>query len=189
MGYCSESGGIQEKAANVIPSSGVLGIIKCVASGKLDHFYSCGANFEKTADFHEEKDGKDMHNPSWISPKLCLCPQAKGRRDGLSSAGDNPRPPMATRPGREGVGVGWKGPRTLVLQKNSQGFGFTLRHFIVYPPESALHTNLKVRIEFQGVELYKIYTVLSLFQLLCFRTPNPLHFTLAGIEGFQKPYV
>ncbi|XP_040918448.1 rho GTPase-activating protein 23 isoform X9 [Toxotes jaculatrix] len=69
--------------------------------------------------------------------------QAKGRRDGLSSAGDNPRPPMATRPGREGVGVGWKGPRTLVLHKNSQGFGFTLRHFIVYPPESALHTNLK----------------------------------------------
>lgn len=77
------------------------------------------------------------------SPSVCL--QAKGRRDGLSSAGDNPRPPMATRPGREGVGVGWKGPRTLVLHKNSQGFGFTLRHFIVYPPESALHSNLKVR--------------------------------------------
>ncbi|CAB1431331.1 unnamed protein product, partial [Pleuronectes platessa] len=68
---------------------------------------------------------------------------AKGRRDGLSSAGDNPRPPMATRSGREGVGMGWKGPRTLVLRKNSQGFGFTLRHFIVYPPESTLHTNLK----------------------------------------------
>ncbi|XP_068574930.1 rho GTPase-activating protein 23 isoform X3 [Cebidichthys violaceus] len=73
----------------------------------------------------------------------CHHPRGKGRRDGLSSAGDNPRPPMATRPGREGVGVGWKGPRTLVLHKNSLGFGFTLRHFIVYPPESALHTNLK----------------------------------------------
>ncbi|XP_053706800.1 rho GTPase-activating protein 23 isoform X3 [Synchiropus splendidus] len=69
--------------------------------------------------------------------------RAKGRRDALSSTGDNPRPPMVARPGREGLGVGWKGPRTLVLQKNSQGFGFTLRHFIVYPPESALHTNLK----------------------------------------------
>ncbi|CAF94636.1 unnamed protein product, partial [Tetraodon nigroviridis] len=68
---------------------------------------------------------------------------AKGRRDGVSSAPDNPRPPMATRPGREGVGVGWRGPRTLVLHKNSQGFGFTLRHFIVYPPESTLHANLK----------------------------------------------
>uniref|UniRef100_A0A672NQ96 Rho GTPase-activating protein 23-like n=1 Tax=Sinocyclocheilus grahami TaxID=75366 RepID=A0A672NQ96_SINGR len=42
-----------------------------------------------------------------------------------------------------GLGVSWQGPRTLVLHKNSQGFGFTLRHFIVYPPESALHTNLK----------------------------------------------
>ncbi|XP_051243829.1 rho GTPase-activating protein 23 isoform X8 [Dicentrarchus labrax] len=76
----------------------------------------------------------------WSAPNVW---PAKGRRDGLSSAGDNPRPPMATRPGREGGGVGWKGPRTLVLHKNSQGFGFTLRHFIVYPPESALHTNLK----------------------------------------------
>ncbi|KAM4717661.1 rho GTPase-activating protein 23 isoform 5-T5 [Anableps anableps] len=74
------------------------------------------------------------------SPSVLL---AKGRRDGHSSAGDNPRPPMASRPGREGVGVGWKGPRTLVLHKNSQGFGFTLRHFIVYPPESALQTNLR----------------------------------------------
>ncbi|XP_061906109.1 rho GTPase-activating protein 23 isoform X1 [Entelurus aequoreus] len=69
--------------------------------------------------------------------------RAKGRRDGVSSTADNPRPPMASRPGREGLSTPWKGPRTLVLRKNSQGFGFTLRHFIVYPPESALHTNLK----------------------------------------------
>ncbi|KAL0197316.1 hypothetical protein M9458_005856, partial [Cirrhinus mrigala] len=45
--------------------------------------------------------------------------------------------------GADGLGVSWQGPRTLVLHKNSQGFGFTLRHFIVYPPESALHTSLK----------------------------------------------
>ncbi|XP_077475816.1 rho GTPase-activating protein 23 isoform X3 [Stigmatopora argus] len=71
--------------------------------------------------------------------------RAKGRRDGLSSpaADNNPRPPMASRTGRESVNVAWKGPRTLVLRKNSQGFGFTLRHFIVYPPESSLHTDLK----------------------------------------------
>lgn len=69
--------------------------------------------------------------------------QAKGRRDGISSSNENPRP--VVRSGAEGLGVSWQGPRTLVLHKNSQGFGFTLRHFIVYPPESALHTNLKVR--------------------------------------------
>ncbi|KAG8446890.1 hypothetical protein GDO86_016603, partial [Hymenochirus boettgeri] len=32
----------------------------------------------------------------------------------------------------------WIGPRTLIIRKTSQGFGFTLRHFIVYPPESAV---------------------------------------------------
>ncbi|KAM4622876.1 LOW QUALITY PROTEIN: rho GTPase-activating protein 23 [Discoglossus pictus] len=32
----------------------------------------------------------------------------------------------------------WIGPRTLVIRKTRQGFGFTLRHFIVYPPESAV---------------------------------------------------
>ncbi|XP_077589879.1 LOW QUALITY PROTEIN: rho GTPase-activating protein 23 [Stigmatopora nigra] len=71
--------------------------------------------------------------------------RAKGRRDGLSSpaADNNPRPPMASRTGRESGNVAWKGPRTLVLRKTSQGFGFTLRHFIVYPPESSLHTDLK----------------------------------------------
>ncbi|XP_029704812.1 rho GTPase-activating protein 23-like isoform X2 [Takifugu rubripes] len=31
-------------------------------------------------------------------------------------------------------------PRTLILQKNSQDFGFTLRHFIVYPPGSDIHS-------------------------------------------------
>ncbi|XP_065123383.1 rho GTPase-activating protein 23 isoform X3 [Paramisgurnus dabryanus] len=67
--------------------------------------------------------------------------RAKGRRDGVSSSSENPRP--VVRSGPEGLGVSWQGPRTLLLHKNSQGFGFTLRHFIVYPPESALHTNLK----------------------------------------------
>uniref|UniRef100_A0A674E165 Rho GTPase activating protein 21 n=1 Tax=Salmo trutta TaxID=8032 RepID=A0A674E165_SALTR len=34
----------------------------------------------------------------------------------------------------------WPGPKTLRLRRTSQGFGFTLRHFIVYPPESAVHS-------------------------------------------------
>ncbi|XP_051529855.1 rho GTPase-activating protein 23-like isoform X2 [Myxocyprinus asiaticus] len=58
---------------------------------------------------------------------------AKGHKDGGLSSSQKTRP-------MSGDGVAWKGPRTVVLQKNSQGFGFTLRHFIVYPPESALHT-------------------------------------------------
>ncbi|TSK14615.1 Rho GTPase-activating protein 23 [Bagarius yarrelli] len=62
--------------------------------------------------------------------------RAKGPRDGVLLSNENARPVS-----REGVV--WKGPRTVVLQKNSQGFGFTLRHFIVYPPESALHTSVK----------------------------------------------
>ncbi|XP_051555198.1 rho GTPase-activating protein 21-like isoform X3 [Myxocyprinus asiaticus] len=37
----------------------------------------------------------------------------------------------------------WPGPKTLRLQRTSQGFGFTLRHFIVYPPESAMHSSFK----------------------------------------------
>lgn len=37
----------------------------------------------------------------------------------------------------------WPGPKILRLRRTSQGFGFTLRHFIVYPPESAMHSNFK----------------------------------------------
>ncbi len=38
----------------------------------------------------------------------------------------------------------WPGPKTLRLRRTSQGFGFTLRHFIVYPPESAVNSSFKV---------------------------------------------
>ncbi|XP_026052265.1 rho GTPase-activating protein 21 isoform X1 [Carassius auratus] len=37
----------------------------------------------------------------------------------------------------------WPGPKMLRLRRTSQGFGFTLRHFIVYPPESAVSSNVK----------------------------------------------
>ncbi|XP_074659010.1 rho GTPase-activating protein 21-like isoform X2 [Tubulanus polymorphus] len=30
----------------------------------------------------------------------------------------------------------WRGPRQVVVYRTQQGFGFTLRHFIVYPPDS-----------------------------------------------------
>ncbi|XP_076856271.1 rho GTPase-activating protein 23 isoform X3 [Brachyhypopomus gauderio] len=62
--------------------------------------------------------------------------RAKGQRDGVPSSNENAG-------AASGEGGAWKGPRTVVVQKNSQGFGFTLRHFIVYPPESAFHSSLK----------------------------------------------
>ncbi|XP_059180452.1 rho GTPase-activating protein 23-like isoform X2 [Centropristis striata] len=62
---------------------------------------------------------------------------AKGRRDGMLSSNENRRRPLSSG---EVEGVSWQGPRTIFVQKNSQGFGFTLRHFIVYPPESSLHS-------------------------------------------------
>ena len=58
----------------------------------------------------------------------------------VSSNENRPRP--LSSGGVEGLS--WPGPRTLLLQKNSLGFGFTLRHFIVYPPESSLQSPLKV---------------------------------------------
>ncbi|CAL8316029.1 unnamed protein product [Gadus morhua 'NCC'] len=33
----------------------------------------------------------------------------------------------------------WPGPKTVRLRRTAMGFGFTLRHFIVYPPESTVH--------------------------------------------------
>ncbi|XP_035269987.1 rho GTPase-activating protein 21-like isoform X5 [Anguilla anguilla] len=47
-----------------------------------------------------------------------------------------------TSPGEEEA-FSWPGPKTLRLRRTSQGFGFTLRHFIVYPPESAVHSSIK----------------------------------------------
>ncbi|XP_030364796.1 rho GTPase-activating protein 23 isoform X1 [Strigops habroptila] len=57
-----------------------------------------------------------------------------GRRDGASPNANVP--PEGSFP--------WVGPKTVLLRKSSQGgFGFTLRHFIVYPPESAVHCSTK----------------------------------------------
>uniref|UniRef100_A0A8C9KNG5 Rho GTPase activating protein 23 n=1 Tax=Panthera tigris altaica TaxID=74533 RepID=A0A8C9KNG5_PANTA len=56
-----------------------------------------------------------------------------------------PQLPLGPRDGcSPGRPLPWQGPRTLLLCKSLQdGFGFTLRHFIVYPPESAVHCSLK----------------------------------------------
>uniref|UniRef100_A0A8C1WJ77 Rho GTPase activating protein 21a n=1 Tax=Cyprinus carpio TaxID=7962 RepID=A0A8C1WJ77_CYPCA len=50
----------------------------------------------------------------------------------------------ALSPAAEEDPFSWPGPKTLHLRRTSHGFGFTLRHFIVYPPESAVQSSLKV---------------------------------------------
>ncbi|XP_015181862.1 PREDICTED: uncharacterized protein LOC107069240 isoform X3 [Polistes dominula] len=45
-----------------------------------------------------------------------------------------PAPTSATATRKESLPL--RGPRTLLLRRSENGFGFTLRHFIVYPPES-----------------------------------------------------
>uniref|UniRef100_A0A8B9NGW9 Rho GTPase activating protein 23 n=1 Tax=Accipiter nisus TaxID=211598 RepID=A0A8B9NGW9_9AVES len=69
--------------------------------------------------------------PADFSPQHGPTP---GRRDGASPNAN--APPEGPFP--------WVGPKTVVLRKSSQGgFGFTLRHFIVYPPESAVQSTAK----------------------------------------------
>uniref|UniRef100_UPI003AAD4358 rho GTPase-activating protein 21a isoform X2 n=1 Tax=Centroberyx gerrardi TaxID=166262 RepID=UPI003AAD4358 len=69
-----------------------------------------------------------------ISPS-CEAKQKDGRDQSEASA--------TASPGGEEEPFSWPGPKTLHLRRTSQGFGFTLRHFIVYPPESAVHSSLK----------------------------------------------
>ncbi|TNM96465.1 hypothetical protein fugu_016126 [Takifugu bimaculatus] len=65
-------------------------------------------------------------------------PEAK-QKDGR----DQSETVATASPGPEEEPFSWPGPKTLRLRRTSQGFGFTLRHFIVYPPESAVHNSLK----------------------------------------------
>ncbi|XP_076460407.1 rho GTPase-activating protein 21-A-like [Babylonia areolata] len=50
----------------------------------------------------------------------------------------------AEREGQGGISqlLTWAGPRTVVVPRSPQGFGFTLRHFVVYPPQSAARSPL-----------------------------------------------
>ncbi|XP_047345459.1 uncharacterized protein LOC124947420 isoform X6 [Vespa velutina] len=48
----------------------------------------------------------------------------------------SPPPPAPTSAATRKESSSLRGPRTLLLKRSENGFGFTLRHFIVYPPES-----------------------------------------------------
>eukprot|EP00066_Takifugu_rubripes_P017127 XP_011606393.1 PREDICTED: rho GTPase-activating protein 21 isoform X2 [Takifugu rubripes] len=83
------------------------------------------------------------HSVSWArfkdaSRKNCVRFRAK-QKDGR----DQSETAATASPGPEEEPFSWPGPKTLRLRRTSQGFGFTLRHFIVYPPESAVHNSLK----------------------------------------------
>ncbi|XP_051926940.1 rho GTPase-activating protein 21-like isoform X2 [Hippocampus zosterae] len=72
--------------------------------------------------------------------KFNQCPTlpAKGLKDNLVSSNEHSRRPLSSG---NMEGMSWCGLQTVYLQKDLQGFGFTLRHFIVYPPESYLHNS------------------------------------------------
>ncbi|XP_017261964.1 rho GTPase-activating protein 21 isoform X2 [Kryptolebias marmoratus] len=72
------------------------------------------------------------------SRKSCVRSRSK-QKDGR----DQSEASAPVSPGGEEEPFSWPGPKTLHLRRTSQGFGFTLRHFIVYPPESAVHNSLK----------------------------------------------
>ncbi|XP_041669588.1 rho GTPase-activating protein 21-like isoform X2 [Cheilinus undulatus] len=72
------------------------------------------------------------------SKRNCVRSRAK-QKDGR----DQSEASALASPGVEEEPFSWPGPKTLHLRRTSQGFGFTLRHFIVYPPESAVHNSLK----------------------------------------------
>ncbi|XP_023196304.1 rho GTPase-activating protein 23-like isoform X1 [Xiphophorus maculatus] len=89
--------------------------------------------------------------------------ETKGQNAGIVSSDKNGSNQL---PSTEVAAMLQEGPRTIVLQKNSQGFGFTLRHFIVYPPESALQSlkdkenkNLPGKVESQQACLEPMDTI------------------------------
>ncbi|XP_014782142.1 rho GTPase-activating protein 21 isoform X2 [Octopus bimaculoides] len=51
--------------------------------------------------------------------------------------GDNPISSSNSATTTSSVLTSWSGPHTVIVPRTEAGFGFTLRHFIVYPPESS----------------------------------------------------
>ncbi|XP_069504263.1 rho GTPase-activating protein 21 isoform X2 [Ambystoma mexicanum] len=65
-----------------------------------------------------------------------------GSEDEVSKAKDGKMQRETISPSEEETFC-WPGPKSVTLMRNSDGFGFTLRHFIVYPPESAVQLTFK----------------------------------------------
>ncbi|XP_059182623.1 rho GTPase-activating protein 21 isoform X2 [Centropristis striata] len=86
------------------------------------------------ARWSDSPQDNEEHKHTDITPS-CEAKQKDGRDQSEASG--------VASPGPEEEPFSWPGPKTLHLRRTSQGFGFTLRHFIVYPPESAVHNSLK----------------------------------------------
>uniref|UniRef100_A0A4W6DJJ8 Rho GTPase activating protein 21b n=1 Tax=Lates calcarifer TaxID=8187 RepID=A0A4W6DJJ8_LATCA len=73
----------------------------------------------------------------WVSkalkPDMLYSPAVKIGYHDIGLADSPPQNPT------EDEAFSWPRPKTVRLRRTSQGFGFTLRHFIVYPPESTTH--------------------------------------------------
>nr|XP_061795232.1 rho GTPase-activating protein 21-like [Nerophis lumbriciformis] len=67
------------------------------------------------------------------------CDDDLERQQTRSSFCENDCPEWRGLDPREEESFSWPRPKTVLLRRTSQGFGFTLRHFIVYPPESSMH--------------------------------------------------
>lgn len=78
------------------------------------------------------EDG-DLQQPPPLSRSLG---QVSKNKDGKDQS-------EAVSPTEDEEKFSWPGPKTVVLRRTSHGFGFTLRHFIVYPPESAIQFSMK----------------------------------------------
>ncbi|KAG9476620.1 hypothetical protein GDO78_003250 [Eleutherodactylus coqui] len=79
-----------------------------------------------------------MFNPNWSLFCNLYCAWSKQ----VSKNKDGREHSEMVSPTEEEVFC-WPGPKTVMLRRASEGFGFTLRHFIVYPPESAVQTSIK----------------------------------------------
>lgn len=78
--------------------------------------------------------------------------QTKEQKDGIGLTTEKRHQPVSSG---EVENLLWPGPRTLILQKNSQDFGFTLRHFIVYPPGSDIHSIMVSWLVSNGASIYE----------------------------------
>ncbi|XP_044734281.1 uncharacterized protein LOC123296735 isoform X2 [Chrysoperla carnea] len=76
------------------------------------------------------KTSLQQHARSTTSAQVSVSPQNQGATPKQRSSSVSALPP-----GVIPLPPGSRGPRSLYLRRQENGFGFTLRHFIVYPPE------------------------------------------------------